>query len=53
MNFGVYLLLKDLVITGVFKIDTSAWGALHASIFVTIFAVTQALFNHLDRKSHV
>jgi len=50
VNFGVYLLLKDLVITGVFKIDTSAWGALHASIFVTIFAVTQALFNHFGIK---
>ncbi len=26
--------------------DTSAWGAWHAGVFVTIFAVTQALFNH-------
>lgn len=50
VNFGVYLLLKDLVITGVFGIDTSAWGALHASIFVTVFAVTQALFNHFGIK---
>ncbi|PZF76546.1 amino acid permease [Aestuariivirga litoralis] len=50
VNFGVYLLLKDLVITGVFGVDTSAWGALHASIFVTIFAVTQALFNHFGIK---
>lgn len=46
VNFGVYLLLKDLVLTGVFGMDTSAWGAWHASIFITIFAITQALFNH-------
>lgn len=50
VNFGVYLLLKDLVITGVFGVDTSGWGALQASIFVTIFAVTQALFNHFGIK---
>lgn len=50
VNFGVYLLLKDLVITGVFGVDTSAWGALHASAFVTVFAVTQALFNHFGIK---
>ncbi|MFO1131513.1 MAG: amino acid permease [Hyphomicrobiales bacterium] len=50
VNFGVYLLLKDLVITGVFGVDTSAWGALQAGIFVTIFAVTQALFNHFGIK---
>ncbi|MFN0192284.1 MAG: amino acid permease [Aestuariivirga sp.] len=46
VNFGVYLLLKDLVLTGVFGMDTSAWGALHASAFITVFAITQALFNH-------
>lgn len=50
VNFGVYLLLKDLVITGVFGVDTSAWGAIHASAFVTVFAVTQALFNHFGIK---
>lgn len=46
VNFGVYLLLKDLVLTGIFGMDTSAWGALQASTFITLFAVTQALFNH-------
>jgi amino acid transporter len=51
VNFGVYLLLKDLVLTGVLGMDTSAWGALHASIFVTIFAITQALFNHFGIKT--
>ncbi len=50
VNFGVYLLLKDLVITGVFGIDTSAWGAFHASAFITVFAITQALFNHFGIK---
>jgi amino acid transporter len=50
VNFGVYLLLKDLVITGVFGVDTSAWGALQASAFVTVFAITQALFNHFGIK---
>ncbi len=50
VNFGVYLLLKDLVLTGVLGMDTSTWGAVHASIFVTIFAATQALFNHFGIK---
>ena len=50
VNFGVYLLLKDLVLAGVFGMDTSAWGAWHSSIFVTVFAVTQALFNHFGIK---
>jgi len=50
VNFGVYLLLKDLVITGVFGIDTSAWGAFHAGAFITVFAITQALFNHFGIK---
>lgn len=50
VNFGVYLLLKDLVITGVFGVDTSAWGALQASAFITVFAITQALFNHFGIK---
>jgi len=50
VNFGVYLLLKDLVLTGVFGMDTSQWGALQASIFVTIFAISQALFNHMGIK---
>ncbi len=50
VNFGVYLLLKDLVLTGVLGMDTSTWGAVHASVFVTIFAATQALFNHFGIK---
>jgi len=50
VNFGVYLLLKDLVLTGIFGMDTSAWGAWHASTFITIFAITQALFNHFGIK---
>lgn len=51
VNFGVYLLMKDLLLTGVLGIDTSTWTAWHASIFVTIFAVTQALFNHFGIKT--
>ena len=50
VNFGVYLLMKDLLLTGVLGVDTSSWTAIHASIFVTIFAVTQALFNHFGIK---
>ncbi len=51
VNFGVYLLMKDLLLTGVFGMDTSTWGAMHASIFVSIFAITQALFNHFGIKT--
>jgi amino acid transporter len=51
VNYGVYLLLKDLVITGAFGIDTSKWGAWHAGIWVTLFAVTQGLFNHFGIRT--
>ena len=50
VNFGAYLLMKDLLLSGVLGVDTSGWTAIHASIFVTIFAVTQALFNHFGIK---
>ena len=38
------------MLSGVFGVDTSTWGAWHSSIFVTVFTVTQALFNHFGIK---
>ena len=46
VNVGTYLLFKDLVVTGVFGVDTSAWGLPHQVIAVSLIALSQGLFNH-------
>lgn len=46
VNVGVYFLFKDLVLTGVFGLDTSAWGYTEQVVAVTLIAAAQALFNH-------
>ncbi len=51
VNVGVYLLFKDLVLTGVFGMDTSAWGYQEQVIAVSLITVTQALFNHYGIKT--
>ena len=51
VNVGVYLLFKDLVLTGVFGMDTSAWGYQEQVIAVSLITLTQALFNHFGIKT--
>ncbi|MER9258679.1 amino acid permease [Mesorhizobium sp. M0619] len=46
VNVGVYALLKDLVWSGVFGNDVSAWGYQEQVIGVVIITVAQALINH-------
>ena len=46
VNVGVFLLFRDLVWSGVFGHDVSAWGFQEQVIGVVIITVTQALFNH-------
>jgi amino acid transporter len=46
VNYGVYLLFKDLLLTGVLAMDVSKWGNIHALVGVAVLLATQALFNH-------
>ena len=54
VNFGVFLLFRDLVLAGVFGMDVSGWtsaaigdqGWWVQSIVITLITITQALFNH-------
>ena len=50
VNVGVYALFKDLVWSGVFGHDVSAWGYQEQVIGVVIITVAQALINHFGIK---
>lgn len=50
VSVGAYTLIKGLVITGVFGIDTSAWGVKEQIIGMTLIAISQGLFNHFGIK---
>ena len=50
VNFGVYLLFRDLVLSGVFGMDTLEHGG-RSSHTVHDITVTQALFNHFGIKT--
>lgn len=59
VNFGVYLLFRDLVLAGVFGMDVTAWtsaaigdqGWWVQSIVITIITVSQGLFNHFGIRT--
>jgi amino acid transporter len=46
VDFGVYLLFKDLVAGPLLGFDTSAWGWGTQTMIVTLVLASQALFNH-------
>jgi hypothetical protein len=46
VNFGVYLLFRDLFVANVLGIDVSGWGWWTQTLFITGITITQALFNH-------
>lgn len=51
VNVGVYLLFKDLILTGVLGMDTSAWGFGQQVVAVCLITLSQALFNHFGIKT--
>lgn len=59
VNFGVFLLFRDLVLGGVFGMDTSGWtsaaigdgGWWTQSIVITMITISQALFNHFGIRT--
>lgn len=50
VNFGLYLLVKDLMMPGVFHIDTSGWTWWTQTIFITVVTIIQAIINHRGIK---
>jgi amino acid transporter len=59
VNFGVFLLFRDLVLAGVFGMDVSGWtsaaigdhGWWVQSIVITLITISQALFNHFGIRT--
>lgn len=50
VDVGVYFLFKDLVLGGVFGMDTAAWGTSQQLMIVGVILISQALFNHYGIK---
>lgn len=46
VDFGVYLLFKDLVAGPLLGFDTAAWGWTTQTTIITLLLISQALFNH-------
>lgn len=50
VTVGAYTLIKSLVITGVFGINTDAWGVKEQIIGMSVIAIANGLFNHFGIK---
>jgi amino acid transporter len=50
VNFGLYLLVKDLLMPVVFHSDTSGWSWWTQTIFITVVTIVQAIINHRGIK---
>lgn len=50
VNFGLYLLVKDLMMPVVFGWDTSGWTWWTQTIFITVVTIVQAIINHRGIK---
>lgn len=46
VDFGVYALFRDLILSGLFGMDVSGFGWLQQTLAVAVLLITQALFNH-------
>ena len=51
VDYGVYILFRDLVWHGVFGQDVTGWGNPHAIIFVGIVTISQAILNHVGIRA--
>jgi amino acid transporter len=51
VNYGVYLLLKDLVLVGIFGMDGATFTGTHLLIAVAIITASQALLNYVGIKA--
>src|SRR5262249_31948535 len=50
VNYGVYLLLRDLVLVGVFKMNADAFTSTHLTIAVVVITLSQAILNYVGIK---
>jgi amino acid transporter len=46
VDFGVYLLFRDLILVQLLGMDVSSFGWIQQTGFVALILITQALFNH-------
>ena len=46
VEYGVYILFRDLILHGLFNVDVSAFGFWQATIAIALILVTHAVFNH-------
>jgi amino acid transporter len=51
VNYGVYLLLRDLVLVGVFGMDAASFTGTHLLIAVAVITATQAVLNYMGIKA--
>jgi amino acid transporter len=51
VNYGVYLLLRDLVLVGVFGMDPASFTGTHLLIAVALITATQAILNYVGIKA--
>ncbi len=50
VNYGVYLLLRDLVLVGVFGMDPAVFTSTHLIIAVAVITLSQAILNYVGIK---
>lgn len=51
VNYGVYLLLRDLVLVGVLGMDPAVFTGTHLTIAVAVITLSQALLNYVGIKA--
>lgn len=51
VNYGVYLLLRDLVLVGIFGMDPTAFTGTHLTIAVALITLSQATLNYVGIKA--
>jgi len=51
VNYGVYLLLRDLVLVGVFAMDPAGFTGTHLTIAVAVITLSQAILNYLGIRA--
>jgi amino acid transporter len=50
VNYGVYLLLRDLVLVGVFGMDPAVFTGTHLTMAVAVITLSQAILNYIGIK---
>jgi amino acid transporter len=51
VNYGVYLLTRDLILVGIFGMDPNSFTGTHLIIAVALITVTQAILNYVGIKA--